>query len=114
MDIKILEEYKKRLVNFSGRNQTLKRNKLYAKRAFDLKRAEKFEENVIEFILKQLLYDTDKEIVIIDKNKKIILEETDIEKINKNYLTLMKNSQKIKSLYSKEEINEILKNDNDK
>ena len=113
MDIKILEEYKKRLVNFSGRNQTLKRNKLYAKRAFDLKRAEKFEENVIEFILNQILYDTDKG-VTIDKNKKIILEETDIEKINKNYLTLMKNSQKIKILYSKEEIKEILKNDNDK
>lgn len=114
MDIKVLEEYKKRLVNFSGRNQTLKRNKLYAKRAFDLKKSEKFEENITGLILNQILCDTDKEVTIVNKNKKIILEKNEIEKINKNYLALVKNSQKIKALYSKEEIEKILKNKDDK
>lgn len=70
MDIKILEEYKKRLVNFSGRNQTLKRNKLYAKRAFDLTKAEKYEENLINSILNEILCDTSKEVIVVNKNKK--------------------------------------------
>lgn len=112
MDIKILEEYKKRLVNFSGRNQTLKRNKLYAKRAFDLTKAEKYEENLINSILNEILCDTSKEVIVVNKNKKIVLDDNDTEKINKDYLKLIKNSQKIKALYSSKELNTMLEEKN--
>ena len=112
MDIKILEEYKKRLVNFSGRNQTLKRNKLYAKRAFDLTKAEKYEENLMNSILNEILCDTSKEVIVVNKNKKIVLDDNDIEKINKDYLKLIKNSQKIKALYSSKELNTMLEEKN--
>lgn len=112
MDIKILEEYKKRLVNFSGRNQTLKRNKLYAKRAFDLTKAEKYEKNLINLILNEILCDTSKEVIVVNKNKKIVLDDNDTEKINKDYLKLIKNSQKIKALYSSKELNTMLEDKN--
>ena len=35
---KVLSNYKDRLINFSGRNQTLCRSKLYSARAFDIVR----------------------------------------------------------------------------
>lgn len=114
MDIKILEEYKKRLVNFSGRNQTLKRNKIYSKRAFDLCKANKYEQNLIAAVLSEILNDTAKEVIIVNKNKKITLHKEEIERIEKNYLSLMKNSKKIKALFSEKEMQEVLEKRNNK
>ena len=105
----ILEKYKNRLVNYSGRNQTLCRSKLAEKRAFDMARLSEFNDKKVKEILLSLIKDDDKEHLLLEseENVKVTLEEK--KEIERNYKEHL-NRVVIKENFSSIEIKQV-KND---
>lgn len=114
---KILEKYKNRLIDISGRNRTLYLGKIYKKRSFDLYSLEKFEENfpknIIEHVVKRkkgrviFLMDPyewknkqEDRLSRLLKEKKITDEEFEksIEDLEKDFENLITHSKSLKSL----------------
>lgn len=109
MEKKILETYKNRFINFSGRNQTLCRNKIYTARAFDIYRVNKSIENTSENILLSLIKDNDMEHRLTNRSNDLKLskeEKMDIIDNLDKYLEL----KIIKEELSKEELSKIKNN----
>lgn len=114
---KILEKYKNRLIDISGRNRTLYLGKIYKKRSFDLYFLEKFEENfpknIIEHVVKRkkgkVLFLVDpyewkdkkeEELNTLLKQKKLTDEEFEksIEDLEKDFENLVSYSKSLQNL----------------
>lgn len=103
---KVLSNYKDRLINFSGRNQTLCRSKLYSARAFDIVRLNEIDKNIIGNIMSSLIRDNDTEIKILPRGIDTKLSNERIKDIEKNYINF-KNKKIIKEEFSIKELEEI-------
>lgn len=108
---KTLLTYKDRLINFSGRNQTLCRNKLYAVRAFDLVRLKQVKENIPEEILMSLINDDENEHKILKRATDLELSKEEISYIENNYIKML-DKKAVTLEFDKIQI-EILKQDTD-
>lgn len=104
MDTKqILDNYKKRLINFSARNLTLCRSRITKKRAFDLSR---LEENVVKDILLSVIKDTKKEINLLSVIDNGVTKKIR-ERVKDNFYELILTDKKIKLELDEKEINSL-------
>lgn len=103
---KVLSNYKDRLINFSGRNQTLCRSKLYSARAFDIARLNEIDKNIIGNLMSSLIRDNDTEIKILPRGIDTKLSNERIKDIEKNYIEF-KNKKIIKEEFSIKELEEV-------
>lgn len=103
---KVLSNYKDRLINFSGRNQTLCRSKLYSARAFDVVRLNDIDKKIIGNIISSLVKDNDSEIKILPRGLDTKLSNERIKDIEKNYIKF-KDKKVIKEEFSGKDLEEI-------
>lgn len=106
MDIKIkevLEDYKKRLVNFSARNKTLKRNKINLKDSFDLV---KNNDEFLEKIKISFYKDDNTKIQILDILSGVTLSAKMKKEIRENYIKYADRTF-IKNFFTKEELKNL-------
>lgn len=61
----ILAKYSNRLININGRNKSLLMRKLYKKRAFDLIKLKKFDENIIQNLIPFLIQRQTKHLLLL-------------------------------------------------
>ena len=108
MKNKTLTIYKDRLINFSGRNQSLCRNKLYPKRAFDLVKLNQIINNSAEKILFSLIKNDYKIHRLLSRIIDIKLTKKENDYIEHNYLKLL-DKKNIKSQFLNNKKDEILK-----
>ncbi len=111
MEKKTLKTYKNRLINISGRNQTLCRSKISPAKAFDIFKINKGTENLVENILLSLIKDSDKEYKLTNRSNELKLSKEEKRDI-KNNLDKYLDSKIIKEEFSKEEILKIKNNEN--
>lgn len=109
--IEVLEKYKDRLVNFSARNQTLCRSKLYKARAFDLAKLPLEGKCQPENILDSLINDDNKEHQLLGSILDIRLTKKEEEEVIADFEKSL-GRVVIKSNFTTEEI-KILKNRED-
>lgn len=83
--IDILDKYKNRLINISGKNRSLVTKKLYKKRAFDLCKLNKFDENMSNEVVDFIMNRKNGLLKIVDDHVKFTQEETcKLEKLLEN------------------------------
>lgn len=95
----VLNTYKDRLVNISGRNRSLVLRKIYKKRTFDIAKAFKLQDLVLDELIDVLLHDESKASLIIDdafkvRKKRLSQVKTKVEADKEEELEALKNALK--------------------